>query len=238
MPHKNSSTYKILFFIPARGGSKGIPHKNIKELHGKPLIYYSIDIARYFADDKDICVSSDSEEIIKVVKKYNLDVPFTRPAHLATDESPTEEAIKHALDFYESKGIYYDVVVLLQPTSPFRKKEQVADAIAKFRLEIDMVVSVSETKANPYFVLFEEDESGYITISKKGNFQRRQDCPKVWQINGAVYVINTASLKHQPIKDFKKIIKSEMPAINSVDIDNELDWTWAEFLIKTGTVSV
>jgi len=237
-PHKNFSQYKILFFIPARGGSKGIPFKNIKELGGKPLIYYSIDIARNFADDKDICVSSDSDEIINVVKKYGIDVPFVRPAHLATDESPIDDSIKHALDFYTSKGVSYDVVILLQPTSPFRKKEHVETALNKYRNDIDMVVTVFETDANPYFVLFEEDETGFIYKSKTGNFYRRQDCPKVWRLNGAVYVINTDSLKSMPIKDFKKIIKSEMEEIFSVDIDTLLDWQWAEFLLKSGNVKL
>jgi CMP-N,N'-diacetyllegionaminic acid synthase len=237
MQYKESNR-KVLFIIPARGGSKVIPSKNIKELNGKPLICYSIDIARNFAEDKDICVSTDSEEIIRVVRNYNLDVPFVRPARLATDESPTQDTIKHALEFYESKGINYDIVVILQPTSPFRKKEHVADALAKFNKNIDMVVSVCETDANPYFVLFEEDKSGFITRSKKGNFHRRQDCPKVWRVNGAVYVINAVSLKNQLIADFKKIVKSEMEEKFSVDLDTPLNWQWAEFLMKTGTVSI
>jgi N-acylneuraminate cytidylyltransferase len=101
-----------------------------------------------------------------------------------------------------------------------------------------MVVTVCETDANPYFVLFEEDESGFITKSKKGNFHRRQDCPKVWQMNGAVYVINVASLGINLIKDFKKIEKSEMEEIYSVDLDTPLDWQWAEFLLKTGNVKL
>jgi CMP-N,N'-diacetyllegionaminic acid synthase len=238
MQFKKSDHGKILFFIPARGGSKGIPIKNIKELKGKPLIYYSIDIARKFADDKDICVSSDSKEIIDVVNNYALDVPFVRPASLATDKSPTNDAIRHALDFYAAKGIFYDVVVLLQPTSPFRKEEHVAGALNKFHKDIDMVVTVCETDANPYYVLFEEDGSGFIAKSKKGNFTRRQDCPKVWRLNGAVYVINTSSLINRPTKDFTKIIKSEMEEIYSVDLDTPLDWQWAEFLLQTGAVSV
>ena len=107
---------KILVIIPARGGSKGIPHKNIKLFNGKPLIYYTIDCARAICDDEDICVSTDDPEIISVVEQYNLKVPFVRPAELATDTAGTYEVLLHALNYYEQLGKHYDVVMLLQNT--------------------------------------------------------------------------------------------------------------------------
>ena len=107
---------ECLIVIPARGGSKGIPHKNIKPLCGKPLIYYSIDAARTVAKDEDICVTTDDQDIIKCVENYGLKVPFVRPAELATDKSGSNEVILHVLEFYEAQGKKVDAIVLLQPT--------------------------------------------------------------------------------------------------------------------------
>ena len=115
---------KLLYLIPARGGSKGIPRKNIKELSGKPLIAYSIDVARQLTDDCNICISTDDDEIMQVVTSYGLTVPFKRPDFLATDSVGTYEVILHAIDFYENLGVNYDAVVLLQPTSPLRTAQQ------------------------------------------------------------------------------------------------------------------
>ena len=142
---------KALVIIPARGGSKGIPHKNIKPLNGKPLIHYTIDVARGIASDEDICVSTDDADIIKCVEEYGLKVPFVRPAELATDTAGTYEVLIHALDFYEKQGKTYDVVLLLQNTSPFRTVQHVKEALELYRPDIDMVVSVNETKTNPYY---------------------------------------------------------------------------------------
>ncbi len=223
---------KILYLIPARGGSKGIPHKNIKPLAGKPLIGYTIDVAMQLTDAQHICMSSDDEEIISTVEQYGLSVPFKRPAHLATDETATYEVILHALEYYARQGHTYDALVLLQPTSPFRTARHVQEARALFTPDIDMVVSVCETRSNPYYVLFEENEDGFLTHSKKGNFTRRQDCPKVYEYNGAVYVINTQSLMtHSNIGELTKVRKYLMPHEASVDIDTPLDWDFAEFLM-------
>ena len=120
---------KILFVIPARGGSKGIPGKNIKPMGGIPLICRSIDIARKFVDDKDICVTTDSDEIIDVVRKHGMEVPFKRPNYLATDTASSYDVLIHALNFYKDKGIEYEWMVLLQPTTPFRKEEDILDAL-------------------------------------------------------------------------------------------------------------
>jgi N-acylneuraminate cytidylyltransferase len=154
---------KTLFLITARGGSKGILRKNIKQLGGKPLIAYSIDIARKFVSDEFICVSTDSDEIINVVENYGLKVPFKRPDELAKDVSGSYEVILHAFNWYKNNGITFKSIVLLQPTSPFRTKKNVEDALDLFSSnDLDMVVSVLKSKANPYYNLFEEDENGYL----------------------------------------------------------------------------
>ena len=173
---------KILVVIPARGGSKGIPHKNIKPLAGKPLIYYTIDVARQIVSDDDICVTTDNAEIIDCVENYGLKVPFVRPSELATDTASTYDVLLHALNFYEQQGKHYDAMLLLQNTSPFRTSDQVKEALKLYSNDIDMVVSVKECSANPYYCVFEENSEGFLNISKgKGNITRRQDAPKVYE---------------------------------------------------------
>ncbi len=223
---------KILFVIPARGGSKGVPGKNIKLLHGKPLIHYSIELARVLANDDDVCVSTEDENIKDVVLQTGLKVPFLRPPELSSDTSSTYEVLKHAISYYAAKGKEYDLLVLLQPTSPFRKVAQVRQAIETWQNNLEMVVSVKETKSNPYYVLFEENADGFLEKSKVAHFFTRQECPVVYEFNGAIYIIDIKSLMLQPISSFTKIKKFLMDEESSVDIDTELDWKFAEFLLK------
>jgi len=223
---------KALYLIPARGGSKGILYKNRKLLNGKPLICYAIDAARQIADDRDICVSTDDYTIIKVCEDYGLRVPFKRPDELARDGSGSYEVIMHAIDFFEKQGRHYDVVVLLQPTSPFRTALHISEAMALYTTDCDMVVSVNEVKTNPYYIMFQEDEQGYLKHILQGNFTRRQDCPKVYEYNGAVYIMNIEALKAKPLSAFTKNKKYVMPQSASVDLDTMDDWNYAEFLMK------
>lgn len=227
---------KILFVIPARGGSKGIPGKNIKPLAGKPLIGYSIEVAREIAADDDICLSTDSVEIAKVAEEqFGLHVPFLRPDELATDRSGTREVLLHALDFYADRGIVYDTVVILQPTSPFRVAEDIRAAISLYTPDIDMVVTVKEAATNPYYNAFEPDEDGFLHISKgDGLYTRRQDAPKVWEYNGAVYVVNVDSLRRMNFGQFPRRRMCPMPASRSIDLDTPTDWLVAETVIKSG----
>lgn len=222
---------KTLFLIPARGGSKGIPHKNIKELAGKPLIYYSIDVAREVTSDENICVSTDDKCIIECVEKIGLKIPFVRPAELASDTANTNDVICHAINFYKEKGIEYDNVVLLQPTSPLRLAKQVSEAMALYKDDIDMVVSVKENLSS--VVLFKENSNGFLEHAfdvSKG--VRRQDALKLYEYNGAIYVINCKSVLEKGMGGFEKIVKYVMPDESSVDIDNMLDWYFCETLIN------
>lgn len=230
---------KTLVIIPARGGSKGIPHKNIKLLNGKPLIEYTLDIARKVVKDEDICVSTDDSEIIKVVESYGLKVPFVRPDKLATDTAGTYDVLLHALNYYERLGRKYDNILLMQTTSPFNKAEYVEEAMELYSDKLDMVVSVTEVSANPYYNCFEEDENGFLHLSKgDGCLVRRQDAPKAWEYNGAIYIINPLSLKEKPLSKFKRIIKYEMDAIHSVDLDTMYDWMLAEFILKNKNIEL
>ncbi len=219
----------ILVIIPARGGSKGIPHKNIKPLNGKPLIHYTIDEAREIVSDEDICVSTDDPEIIKCVEDYGLEVPFVRPEELATDTAGTYEVLLHALSFYEKQGHHYDVVLLLQNTSPFRKAEQIKEALKLYTQDVDMVVSVKECAANPYYCVFEENSEGYLHVCKgDGNIFRRQDAPKVYEYNGAIYIMNAEKLKTTHMHKMQKRVKYVMDDLTSFDLDTMWDWEMAE----------
>lgn len=222
-----------LVIIPARGGSKGIPYKNIKELGGKPLICYSIDVARQLTTDENICITTDDDAIMKVVEDYGLKVPFKRPDYLATDTCGSNEVIQHAYQFYLNQGKQYDVILLLQPTSPFRRVEDVKGAIDLYDDNLDMVVTVKETVANPYYNCYEEDENGYLVVSKgDGKLVRRQDAPPAYEWNGAVYVINPKRLMEVGLSGLTKVKKYVMDDIHSIDLDTMFDWKVAELVLK------
>jgi CMP-N,N'-diacetyllegionaminic acid synthase len=222
---------KPLVVIPARGGSKGVPGKNIKLLNGKPLIHYTIEAAQEVFDNQYIYVSTDSLEIKEISEQTGLKIPSLRPKHLATDTANSRDVVLHALEQYKiANGVVPDVIILLQPTSPFRTQKHIKDALKLYSDTLDMVVSVKETDANPYYVLFEEDDDKYLRKSKESKVSRRQDLPKVWELNGAIYIINPKSIMQLSIDDFKKVVKYEMDERSSLDIDTPLDWEFAEFI--------
>lgn len=222
-----------LFIIPARGGSKGLPRKNILPINGKPMICYTIDAARSVTSDENICVSTDDFEIKQVVENYGLTVPFIRPAELATDTAGTREVLLHVIEYYKNElNRSYKKICLLQPTSPLRTGQHVMEAHQLWNNELEMVVSVKESKANPYFNLFEEQENGFLKKSKEGKFTRRQDAPEVWELNGAIYFINNQSLQAKPISEFEKVKKYVMSQKSSIDVDNVMDLQMIEILIN------
>jgi len=220
----------ILCIIPARGGSKGIPLKNIKKMGGKPLICHSIDVARGIVNDEDICVSTDDPRIIQVVENYGLKVPFIRPEALATDAASSFDVLKHALEYYAGQGKYYDIILLLQPTSPLRKIIHVKEAISLYNDDIDMVVSVK--RSHSASVLCNEDENGYLNLTLNHAANRRQDMPLYYEYNGAVYIINIKSFQSAKDLSFSKCKKYVMDEIFSVDIDDIVDFEYAEFLMN------
>lgn len=222
-----------LVVIPARSGSKRLPDKNIRLLDGKPLIRYSIDVARTVFDDQRICVSTDSLIIKAIAEQAGLTVPFVRPDALATDTASTQDVLLHALKHYRRHNEFaIKQVLLLQPTSPFRTSQQLRAALQLFSPDIDMVVSVKQTKANPYFTLYEAGADGYLAKSKPTNFVRAQDCPPVYELNGSVYVLNAESLIASSIADFRRVVPFLMEEMYSVDIDTEFDWHLAEFTVQ------
>lgn len=223
---------KILYLITARAGSKGLPNKNIKPLHGKPLFLYSVDFAlENMTKNDELCISTNDESLISIASNLNINIPFKRPDNLASDTANSTDVIHHAVDFYQNQGKIFDAVLLLQPTSPLRTKDDFKNLMKAFTDDCDMAVSVKISKENPYFSLFEEDEQGFLYKSKKGDFQRRQDCPEVYSYNGSMYLIRISSLKKSKLSEFKKIKKILMPEERSVDIDTMADWILAEYYL-------
>lgn len=224
---------KILYLIPARGGSKGLPGKNIKKLNGKALINHAIDFARNFTTDENICLSTDSSEIIETASDNNYKAPFKRPNNLSTDTASTNDVILHAINYYESLGRSFDLLVLLQPTTPFRKKEDLKNLLNQWDKNFDLLVSVKESHDSPYFNLFEENSKNFLEKSKESKSTRRQDAPKVYAFNGSLYLYNIESLKCKSVSEFKKIKKYVMKdPLYSIDIDNHFDWLVAETVIN------
>lgn len=224
-----------LFLIPARGGSKGVPGKNIRLLAGRPIIVHTIEQALKVADSSgNVVVSTDSSDIAEVSRNAGARVPFLRPANLATDTSGSREVMLHAWDFFREHGEAFDCIVLLQPTSPLRNPSDIRRAVELYESNRpDMVVSVRGARSNPYYNAFECDEKGYLRISKgDGLLTRRQDAPPVWEFDGSIYVINPEALRSAPsLARMERIVP--LPVDGPwIDIDTELDFLVAEHLIS------
>ncbi len=224
---------KPLYIIPARGGSKGIPGKNIIDLCGKPLIAYTIDAALQVASPDRILLSTDSDVIAEVAAQCGLPTDYRRPKALATDTAGSREVILDAMDYADKIGLEYNAVVLLQPTSPLRTSVDILSALQLYSTDIDMVVTVCESRANPYYNCFETDDNGYLHISKgEGLISRRQDALHAWEYNGAVYVINPESIRKMSLGEFPRRVPSVMPLERSIDIDSPLDLAIARYMLN------
>lgn len=231
----------VLGIIPARGGSKSIPKKNIRLLADKPLIVHTIEVAKECKMLNRTVVSTDDVEIAEVAKKYGGDVPFIRPNNLSLDDTPMVPVLQHAVAFIENKdNIHVDVVVLLDPTSPFRRVEDIEACIKKInRDNADSVVTVCEVEHNPYFVMMELNDDRLVPLIKSDKvITRRQDAPDVYRFNAAVYAI-----KRDVLMNENKIITDNtmaviMPQELSAHIDHEIDFEFAEYLMEKGMLSV
>ena len=221
-----------LIIIPARSGSKGLKEKNYKKLKGKPLISYTLDFAIRNFKKENIYVSTNCEKIIQILKQYDLNIPEKRPEYLSTDESPIYETILHTINLLEKQNRFFKKIIMLQPTSPLRKDSDLKKLMNLYNKDIDAVISVVKSKANPYFTLFELNKNGFLEKSKKGNFHRRQDCPDSFEFNGSIFLFNVESLKRGYISSFKKITHYEMEPIFSIDIDDSIDWELVKILLK------
>lgn len=225
---------KPLYIIPARGGSKSIPGKNIKPLCGTPLIGYSIEAASQLAAQERVIVTTDSEAIAATARSFGIDCPYMRPAELATDTAGSREVMLDAMAEAERRGVDYDVVVLLQPTSPLRTVDDIRRTLAAWHEDIDMAVTVCAAACNPYYDCFETDSEGYLHVSKgDGLITRRQMAPPAWQFNGAVYAITPSSLRAMPLGAMTRRVPVEMPRERSIDLDTPCDWQLCEMILSS-----
>lgn len=226
---------KILGLIPARGGSKGIPGKNIKLLGGKPLLQFTFEAATKSELLAKVILSSDDETIIEIAKELELEVPFKRPAILAEDSSSSLEVVQHALNYYLKQGINFDGVCLLQPTTPFRRAGFIDECVLKFKDgNFDSLVSVREVpkEYNPHWV-FEENEGALkIATGEKEIISRRQDLPKAYHRDGAIYLTKTEVLLNENSLFGKKIGFVDTTASSYVNIDTPEDWKKAEEVLE------
>ncbi|UOK43793.1 MULTISPECIES: cytidylyltransferase domain-containing protein [Flavobacterium] len=226
---------KLLAVIPARGGSKGVPGKNIKLLGGKPLIAYSIESAKKSKLLSEIIVSTDSDAIAAVALDYGAGIPFMRPKELAEDNTPTLAVLQHVLDFYESNGAFFEAVCLLQPTSPFRENGFIDCAIEKFmETNADALVSVLPVphEYNPHWT-FECDENGLLTIATGDEklISRRQDLPQAYHRDGSIYITKSEVIKAGSLYG-NQLAYIESNPENYVNIDTPEDWEKASLFIK------
>jgi CMP-N,N'-diacetyllegionaminic acid synthase len=226
---------KFLAIIPARGGSKGLKNKNIRILNGKPLIYYTIEAAKRSKIFDVIMVTTDSKEIAEISKKYGASIPFLRPDELSTDTASSIDVILHTLNYYVSKNINFDYFCLLQPTSPLRKAEDIINSVELlFKKDAESIVSLCEVEHSPLFAnTLSEDQNLSKFIRKEVKNTRRQDLPKYYRINGAIYISKVQSFLKT--KDFygERSFAYIMPPERSVDIDTEFDLKIAEEILKS-----
>ncbi len=231
----------ILCTICARGGSKGVPRKNIKELNGKPLIYYSINQALKWGKANKVVVSTDDEEIADIARYYGAEVPFLRPKELATDNAGKLDVIKHVVNYYENKGERFDIVVDLDPTSPLRSLNDLENALNLFlKNKPNNLYSVCEARKNPYFNMVELDEYNKSHISKKldNDVLSRQTAPKVYEMNASIYIYNKNFLINTNTIHSDNTIVYIMSKERSIDIDSEIDFYFVEFLLEKGIVII
>lgn len=224
---------KIVAIIPARGGSKGIPHKNITNLCGKPLIGYTIEAAKQSIYIDDVIVSTDDLEIKKVSEEYGASVPFIRDGHIASDEAKTISVVVDAIQRLQAIGQEYDVVILLQPTSPLRTAEEIDVAIEVFfQHQMQGVVSVNVADISPFLLRTIHAHRLHRIIDESSTI-RRQDMPTYYEVNGAIY-INRVEEVTEDLSFNDNPIPYIMNRDHSVDIDTWDDLNAAETIIKEG----
>lgn len=226
---------KILALVIARGGSVRLPGKNLRPLGGKPLINWSIEIVQDIPEIIEILVSTDDESIAEISRKAGALVPWLRPQELATNEASSVDVALHAINWYEKEKGTVDGLLLLQPTSPFRSRDTVLNGISLFK-KIGMlpVVGVSQTNAHPLWSFKIEQGELLSFVDNSGILKRSQDLPPAYIINGNFYLISPDDLRRNKsffgARTIPLIAESEQEAL---DIDSEMDFTFAEFIHKT-----
>tara|TARA_B110000238_G_C16002775_1_gene385233 strand:- start:74 stop:772 length:699 start_codon:yes stop_codon:yes gene_type:complete len=225
----------VVAFIFARGGSKGLPGKNIKIFSGKPLIAWSIEQANQVQSIDRVVVSTDSSEIAKIAKDYGAEVPFIRPKDISEDNSPEWKAWRHALSFLlETEGKMPDIMLSIPATAPLRRVIDIEKCLSLYKKgDVDVVITTKDSHRNPYFNMVKNTEGGNVdlVIRLKDKLYRRQDAPIVYDMTTVAYVMNPQFImQNKSIFDGRtKAVK--VPLESSIDIDNIFDFKMAEFFL-------
>lgn len=232
---------KRIAVISARGGSKGIPRKNIMDIAGKPLIAYSIE-AGLEAKEKGILdkviVSTDDEEIAEISRQYGAEVPFMRPEELASDSAKSVDLLIHAAEFYRNQGVVYDDMLLLQPTTPMRTGQDIIDAFAIYDAEgADSLISCYQEEYICDLVTYYKDGDEAVPVNPKHNAGvRRQELPDLYVRNGAIYISNIEYMIREHKIFGGKLAMYVMPKERSVNIDTYYDVELARFLVGNNKI--
>jgi len=227
-----SPTPAVIAVTFARGGSKGVPRKNVRPLAGKPLIAHAIEAGRASRCVGRHIVSTDDEEIAEIARSYGAEVPFMRPAELASDTAPEILSWKHAIRTLRAAGEQFDVMVSLPATAPLRRPQDIDSAVALLvDTGADLVITVSPSQRSPYFNMVTLDPAGRATIVM-GNHDvfRRQDAPRVFDVATVAYAARPDYMLDAQSAFEGDVRAVEVPASSAVDIDTELDFQFAEFL--------
>lgn len=233
-----SNRCRILGVVPARGGSKGIPGKNIKLLNGQPLLAYTVAAAQASDVIDDLVVSTDSEEIASVARSLGIPVPWLRPVDLARDDSPSNAAVIHALDEWaKSHGGDPDWVVLLQPTSPFRRGHHIRTALSELVAgRADSAVGVVRVKHHPAWSFTKQEDGTLRPVLASVAVTRRQDLQEVLGLNGALYAFPPSRLRKEGKTMGDRCMPLVMSALESLDIDTMEDWSLCQAILAAGLV--
>ncbi len=230
------NTPRVLGLITARGGSKGLPGKNIKLLCGKPLIAWTIDTALRSQIINDVIVSTDCKNIASIAVQCGAEVPFIRPAEYATDEATSFDAIEHAVSWLSECNRHYDYLVLLEPTSPLRDADDVDSAIREMiSKNASSIVSICETTVtHPVFMYYKEESLGKLIPFVKNNSRslRRQDVDLLYHLEGSIYASKVDTLLAKKGFYHEETIGFEMPKWKSPEIDDEVDFLLVEAIMK------
>jgi len=228
---------KYMAVIPARAGSKGVPNKNIRSIHGHPLIAWSISQALDIPSIETVVVSTDSNEIAEIATKYGADVPFVRPIELAQDETPTEPVMSHAIEWYKNLGVEHDAIILLQPTSPLRLSGSLQRAIDCFEAEeASSLLSVCENHA-----FFWQKTIPIRASYDFNNRPRRQDITdeqRWYKETGSIYITQLKAFEINQNRLVEPILPFEMEQSESYEIDTEIDFVVIEILMKSLSISL
>ena len=230
-----------LGIITARGGSKGVPDKNCRPLAGRPLITYAIKIGLSCPYIDTLMVTTDSVKIARISEQAGADVPFIRPAELATDSAKQEDAIFHAMDWYEKKGHVFDLVCLLQPTEPFRRLETLNAGFERLREHPDAtgVMSVAPARSSPTNVnTLRADGSLRDFVDPQFKFANRQERPEYFELSAVVAIAKWDALRNSGSFCHDTALSMVVDPVEAFDIDDPLDFVIADYLAKSGLADV